>query len=597
MAAEGSGVTLEPVVNRWIVDFYSFVALEFFKNDRYADFCAVRDILDSILGRPLESTDDMALKVRVLQFLSRVNEGENLDLRFDYNQSVTPLESALNLLESMNCEFSIPHEEFERVCALVKEMIVGIFIKNNEFDKAMDVLNKQFPKAMGGKKAVFMGLISGKIKTHEVIKQINFQQFKKEILAFCQRLCSFSVPFLQKAAKKIVDHRLAEQDDGASEVSEQDEPGPSSGPQMNIVRLRPCKHLIIPRARLEAAYKALASGFGGITFSQLEQEVETECQEKEDICEHPSADHNRSTNLCLEHEGLFQRDVCSPMEASPADHPTQMDVGPQTQAGSLSKKLYTVARLVIEPDSQPSSQCTAAPEELETDVRTEEAPQTPTVSSKNDPKEMQCPITERECTIPVRKCPRRTKKTTTGASTSVADSSEGSEDSPLDPVANRKRHVGDLHNQSNRSLGNPRDEGGVSIIDSSLDTSPTLRSPCHSVPQKSSTPHKGSAQEMCSAHSKWKTLYNNAKEDKATWSDEELYFPSKKSINSNESTVSNSGHRKRKWTDSETQMLKDGVDKFGEGNWNKIKAYYAFKDRTNVNLKDRWRTLKKLNMV
>lgn len=53
----------------------------------------------------------------------------------------------------------------------------------------------------------------------------------------------------------------------------------------------------------------------------------------------------------------------------------------------------------------------------------------------------------------------------------------------------------------------------------------------------------------------------------------------------------------QKWTESETQKLKEGVEKFGEGNWSKIKAYYSFKDRTNVNLKDRWRTMKKLNIV
>lgn len=31
-----------------------------------------------IMARPLESTDDIAMKFRVLQFISRINEGENL---------------------------------------------------------------------------------------------------------------------------------------------------------------------------------------------------------------------------------------------------------------------------------------------------------------------------------------------------------------------------------------------------------------------------------------------------------------------------------------------------------------------------------------
>uniref|UniRef100_A0A671VAI4 Uncharacterized protein n=1 Tax=Sparus aurata TaxID=8175 RepID=A0A671VAI4_SPAAU len=52
-----------------------------------------------------------------------------------------------------------------------------------------------------------------------------------------------------------------------------------------------------------------------------------------------------------------------------------------------------------------------------------------------------------------------------------------------------------------------------------------------------------------------------------------------------------------RWTESETQKLKEGVRKFGEGNWSKIKSYYSFENRTNINLKDRWRTLKKSKMV
>lgn len=126
-----------------------------------------------------------------------------------------------------------------------------------------------------------------------------------------------------------------------------------------------------------------------------------------------------------------------------------------------------------------------------------------------------------------------------------------------------------------------------------LDKSPSLAI-LKDAPQTSSTPHK----DKPTSQPKWKQLFDLAKESKEMWSSEESLFDNRRNTGSpNESIISHSGQRKRKWTDSESQQLKEGVQKFGEGNWSKIKAYYRFKDRTNVNLKDRWRTMKKLKMV
>lgn len=37
---------VESAVNRWIVDYYFYLGLELFKNEQYADFCGIRDILE-----------------------------------------------------------------------------------------------------------------------------------------------------------------------------------------------------------------------------------------------------------------------------------------------------------------------------------------------------------------------------------------------------------------------------------------------------------------------------------------------------------------------------------------------------------------------
>lgn len=152
------------------------------------------------------------------------------------------------------------------------------------------------------------------------------------------------------------------------------------------------------------------------TFAQLEVEVEREEQARiEGISLCLSSTPTKDTSRDTEQDGLFQRASGSPMEASPADQPPQTDVVPETQAGSRSKipsvqknrQLSTLARLVVEPDSQ---QSTPASQELENEVGTEEL-QSPAVPSE---KLLQSPLTDSEIAVPTRKRRRRSDRLRSG---------------------------------------------------------------------------------------------------------------------------------------------------------------------------------------
>jgi len=67
----------------------------------------------------------------------------------------------------------------------------------------------------------------------------------------------------------------------------------------------------------------------------------------------------------------------------------------------------------------------------------------------------------------------------------------------------------------------------------------------------------------------------------------------------NHPTYPNKNRRRRKkWTDEEVERLKDGVKRWGKGDWTNVKRdFFASSERTTVDLKDKWRGLENKGLV
>uniref|UniRef100_A0A9J7WWR4 Telomeric repeat binding factor 1 n=1 Tax=Cyprinus carpio carpio TaxID=630221 RepID=A0A9J7WWR4_CYPCA len=94
-------------------------------------------------------------------------------------------------------------------------------------------------------------------------------------------------------------------------------------------------------------------------------------------------------------------------------------------------------------------------------------------------------------------------------------------------------------------------------------------------------------------HHVWKP--ETAKKEQTTRKRTSIYKISRRSsvCSDLQSNVSVTSQPRRKWTTEEDRKLKAGVRKYGEGKWRMILNDFEFDNRTGVNLKDRWRILKK----
>ncbi|XP_040562939.1 telomeric repeat-binding factor 2 isoform X3 [Gallus gallus] len=614
----------EQAVNRWVLQFYFHQAVAAYRAGRNRDFRQLRDVMQALLVRPLEREPAVAQMLRVMQFLSRIEEGENLDCTFDKETELTPLESAIGILQLIAKEFSVPEKKIELIHKVLKEAAVIVCIKNKEFSKALAVLKRHMEKDTGNQQYMFQ---------------------------FLKTYVDTSEPLLVTMMKSL-NSEHAEEPKRSSVTPES--PSRTEDQEEAYEPLRRVKHSVGTLRRAETA--------GGVAGAPS-------CPE---MAKDPTG--------APEHVGTVKDAVRAPCPAestedsqgAPRCAETARDVMGAPSPSEMTKDLLgapkctETARDVVRAPSPAEStkDPVGTPGHAETARDVARAP-SPAETTKNLPGAPECADTVKntvrapspaERRKDLVRAPKRAEtardvvrapspaervKDTVGASEPMKSASYPTASQPRiaavksskvfsvpveiseQPAAAAPVHAGvssrDLErtkrrkeekNQGSETLDSPEIPHkskrlftiSKMIMDQGSQCSKSSESPDSSQERVVSSAYRP-VQELPdqpvstkrSSQQRWNSSYGEERKD--SWSDEDELFTDAAltETSSNNSTVY--GSKKQKWTVQESEWIKDGVRKYGEGRWKTISEKYPFQNRTSVQIKDRYRTMKKLGIA
>ncbi|XP_048172459.1 telomeric repeat-binding factor 2 isoform X4 [Corvus hawaiiensis] len=565
----GMAALPEKTVNGWVLQFYFHRAIDAYRSGRNRDFRQFRDIMQALLVRPLDREPEMAQMLRIMQLLSRVEEGENLgkrrdpppkvwmpiliDCTFEKESELTPLESAMLVLDFIREEFSVADKTMDAVQKMVKEAAVIVCIRNKEFDKASDIVKKHMGKEPKNQKKrnEWLAVIREKNPSHPKIKNFSYEDFQQSIFEFLKGYVDDSEPALLTLLKRTLnsehtdkakssletpeftdglnDHAAAPEASGRAE-------GPARAPEASGRAEGPAR-----------APEVLGSGKGPARAPEVSGRVEDPARAPE------------PAGAAEDLEGA----------ASPADRAAGPTAAPEImEEASDPAATLEPMEIVIDPAATPEHLTAASdllngiPEPME--IAKEPAAATPELPG----------VSNRES--------QRTKRRREAENQDSETSHPPEIPQNIKNLFSISNLIVELDGSSSKSSESP-DSSQEHVVSSAS-------KPAQKLPDEPL-----SAQSDKSFQGKWNSSCGT--EEKDSWSDEDELFANAASLEKNNSVTRNFSSKKQKWTIQESEWIKEGVKKYGEGRWKAICLKYPFQNRTSVMIKDRWRTMKKLGML
>ncbi|XP_048814581.1 telomeric repeat-binding factor 2 isoform X1 [Lagopus muta] len=677
----------EQAVNRWVLQFYFHQAVAAYRAGRNRDFRQLRDVMQALLVRPLEREPAVAQMLRVMQFLSRIEEGENLDCTFDKETELTPLESAIGILQLIAKEFSVPEKKIEFIHKVLKEAAVIVCIKNKEFSKALAVLKRHMEKDTGNqkKRTELQTIIREKNRAHPIIRDFSYVNFQQYMFQFLKAYVDTSEPLLVTMMKSLNSER-AEEPKRSSVIPES--PSRTEDQEEAYEPLRRVKHSVGTLRRAETArdiVRAPSHPEMAKDPTGAPEHVETGKDVVRAPCHAESTEDSLGAPRCAETAGDVvgaperaetARDVVrapSPAESTkdPAGAAEHADTARDGRAHSPAE---TAKNLSGAPECADTVRAPSPAERRKDSVKAPQRPETardvvrapspaeraqdtagaskpvksasypavpqPQIAAVKSSRAISVPMEVSEqpaAAAPVhagvssRDLERRPFRTVTTYGISVLreafkmltsspdsdalfnklDETDLPSPQQMSPsVSHRTKRRKEEKNQGSETIDSPEIPHkskrlftiSKMVMDQSSQCSKSSESPDSSQERVVSSAYRP-VQELSdqpvsaerSSKPRWTSSY--CEERKDSWSDEDELFADAAltETSSNNSTVY--GSKKQKWTVQESEWIKDGVRKYGEGRWKTISEKYPFQNRTSVQIKDRYRTMKKLGIA
>nr|XP_034976516.1 telomeric repeat-binding factor 2 [Zootoca vivipara] len=540
-AAEVREKALEETVNRWTLLFYAHRALQAFRAGRSQDFRQLRDVIYAVLARPLALEKCIGIQLRIIQFLSRIEE----DWTIDTKTKLTPLEHALVLLDKMKNELDIDIDVIEEIRKKIKEAAVITCLKNKEYEQASKILKKHMSKDPSSQKlsSVLQNIIREKNFAHPAIWNFSYKAFQQRILLYLESCLSDSEPFLLEMAKKDLDET-----------------------RLNPLEIASKEEMVKETSEVAAADKPESVGRPDETL----EEPRPEGGPSNTVEEQPKSlggDRETASRPLMEAKGAVLELAKVVDESQAASKPEEETSGAAEPA--------VVAAATVSVASSDSDRC--LPKRMGSYGFSTLRDAFKMLSNSPDADEEFSKLDKLDWTFP-KPC--------------LASDFHAAK------CQREKNHAASRPHPSERSVSISTLVMGSESWNPPTSCQVSSKRPVATLVVRLEQPQIPTQPDDTSQYprlAKRRLICLDQAEEKEVWSDEDELFESKEESSSSINTSLLDSKRKF-WTSEESRWIKEGVKKFGEGRWKAISQAFPFKNRTPVAIKDRWRTMKNLGL-